>query len=119
MRQPLESMDTTIGQNIRKLRILCGMSQSVLGSKLKEPITFQMIQKYESAQSKITVSVLIEIANILEKDITDFFDEDRKGGTTRQSLVDMRTLHSLERLPKERKSLVGSLIKMLGEYNAN
>ncbi len=53
-------------------RILLGMSQEKLGSRLG--LTFQQVQKYEKGANRIGASKLWELSNILEVPIAFFYE---------------------------------------------
>lgn len=64
--------DVHIGQRIRELRVLLGISQSGLGEKIG--LTFQQIQKYEIGVNRVGAGRLFEIAQVLATDIGYFFE---------------------------------------------
>ena len=62
-----------IGKNIKKYRIEKGLKQRELASKLYLSDSF--IAKLESkTYQSISIDTLLEIANLLEVDIRNFFD---------------------------------------------
>ena len=72
-------IDVLVGQNLRTLRTVSGMSQTNLGEKLE--ITFQQIQKYEKGTNRIAASTLYELAKIFGVSVEAFFqgaDETKK-----------------------------------------
>ncbi|MDW9481742.1 helix-turn-helix domain-containing protein [Sinorhizobium meliloti] len=76
-------IDVLVGQNLRALRTLQGMSQTALGEKLE--ITFQQIQKYEKGTNRIAASTLYELARIFDVSIEAFFqgaDDTKKGAAS-------------------------------------
>ena len=64
-------IDATVGKNLQNIRLLRGVSQSDLGSRVG--VTFQQIQKYEKGINRISASKLVELANALDASVTDFF----------------------------------------------
>jgi transcriptional regulator with XRE-family HTH domain len=52
-----------LGRLIRELRKTRGMSQMKLAEELD--VTYQQVQKYENGTTKVSVSRLVQIANIL------------------------------------------------------
>ncbi len=68
-----EDVDSHVGQVIRRRRRQLGLQQIVLAEALE--ITPQQIQKYETAQSRITASALFEIARVLKVPVAYFFAE--------------------------------------------
>lgn len=67
-----DSTNAYIGARIRHARLMRGMNQKELGQSLKKPITFQQVQKYESATNRISVETLEEFAALLQLPITFF-----------------------------------------------
>jgi transcriptional regulator with XRE-family HTH domain len=66
------NIDVLVGQNLRTLRTVNGMSQTNLGEKLG--ITFQQIQKYEKGSNRIAASSLYELAKIFGVSVEAFFN---------------------------------------------
>jgi len=67
------AVDVHVGQRIRRRRTLLGLSQEQLASELN--ITFQQVQKYERGSNRVSASRLWDISQILDVDISFFFDE--------------------------------------------
>ncbi len=65
--------DLIIGQNLRKIRLLRGISQQELADALE--ITFQQVQKYEKGYNRISATRLLAIAFALQVDIKDLYGE--------------------------------------------
>jgi len=65
-------IDAAVGKNLQNIRALRGVSQSELGSRVG--VTFQQIQKYEKGVNRISASKLVEMADVLDVAIADFFD---------------------------------------------
>ena len=64
-----------IGKNIKKYRMKKGLKQRELAEKLYLSDSF--IAKLESVTHQtISIDTLLDIANVLECDIRDFFDPD-------------------------------------------
>lgn len=76
------SIDRIIGQNVRRMRMLKGVSQEKLGDALQ--LTFQQIQKYEKGMNRIGGSRATQIATALGCSINDLF-----AGTSNLAAVDM------------------------------
>ena len=66
-------LDIHVGNRVRLRRVLLGMSQEDLASRLG--ITFQQVQKYERGLNRISGSRLYDISKILQVNIDYFFDE--------------------------------------------
>jgi transcriptional regulator with XRE-family HTH domain len=75
-------IDVLVGQNIRTLRNLNGMSQTLLGEKLG--ITFQQVQKYEKGTNRVSASSLYELAKVFGVGVDSFFQgaEDPRVGAS-------------------------------------
>jgi transcriptional regulator with XRE-family HTH domain len=58
-------------------RLSLGMSQTELGDSLG--VTFQQVQKYENGANRISASRLQQIANVLNLQMSYFFDEGPAG----------------------------------------
>jgi transcriptional regulator with XRE-family HTH domain len=55
------AVDVEIGQRLRDMRQLAGMSQSEVGAMIG--VSFQQIQKYEAGKNRISVAAMIFIAD--------------------------------------------------------
>lgn len=66
-------IDIHVGNRVRLRRVLLGMSQEDLASRLG--ITFQQVQKYERGLNRISGSRLYDISKILQVNIDYFFEE--------------------------------------------
>ena len=66
------AIDIHVGRQIRLQRTLLGLSQEQLAQGLL--ITFQQIQKYERGANRVSASRLWDISQILEVDISYFFN---------------------------------------------
>jgi transcriptional regulator with XRE-family HTH domain len=64
--------DIYAGDRVRMRRLMLGMSQEVFGHALG--ITFQQVDKYEKGTNRIGASRLQHIAQILQVDVSFFFD---------------------------------------------
>ena len=67
------AVDLHVGKRVRLRRTLLGMSQEQIGASLN--ITFQQVQKYERGANRISASRLWDISQILDVQISYFFDE--------------------------------------------
>ncbi len=64
-------VDEHIGQRVQLRRVMMGLSQKDLAKICG--VTFQQIQKYESAGNRISASRLFELSNALNTPISFFF----------------------------------------------
>jgi transcriptional regulator with XRE-family HTH domain len=65
-------LEAQIGERIRSRRIRAGVSQENLGKPLG--VSFQQIQKYEKGANRVSAGRLLKIAEVLECNVTDFFE---------------------------------------------
>ena len=65
------SVDEHIGQRVQLRRVMMGLSQKDLAKICG--VTFQQIQKYETAGNRISASRLFELSMALETPISFFF----------------------------------------------
>ncbi|MGB1360694.1 MAG: helix-turn-helix domain-containing protein [Alphaproteobacteria bacterium] len=65
-------IDVHVGHKLRERRTLLGLSQTQMADTLG--ITFQQVQKYEKGTNRISASRLVDLANVLDVEITFFFD---------------------------------------------
>jgi transcriptional regulator with XRE-family HTH domain len=73
-------LEAQIGERIRSRRIRAGVSQENLGKPLA--VSFQQIQKYEKGTNRVSAGRLLKIAEVLECNVTDFFEGLQDSRTT-------------------------------------
>ncbi|MBI1197259.1 MAG: helix-turn-helix domain-containing protein [Phenylobacterium sp.] len=61
----------TVGRRIRRRRRLLGLTQQGLGQACG--VTFQQVQKYETATCRVSAPVLWKLARALDVDVGYFF----------------------------------------------
>lgn len=83
--------DIEIGKRIREIRKIKGISQEELGNLVG--LTFQQIQKYENAKSRVSFSRLCSIAEALGVTLADFIDLDEP--TLSRDLEKLRRLNQV------------------------
>lgn len=76
MRRPVKSererqISLMVGQNIKTLRAMTGISQTALAEQLG--LTFQQVQKYETGMNRVSAPKLVMMAEIFNTPITTFF----------------------------------------------
>ncbi len=71
-------IDILVGKRLRQIRRIRKISQADLEEKVS--VTFQQVQKYEKAVNRISASKLWLLAEVLEINVTYFFE-----GINRQS----------------------------------
>ena len=67
------AIDRHLGARVRFARVEKKISQTMLGEQLG--ISFQQVQKYELGKDRISASQLMNIARVLDKDISFFFED--------------------------------------------
>mgnify|MGYP002399828645 CR=1 FL=1 len=69
------SLDAMIGRRIRVLRALRGLTLAEVASQLG--VSSQQLQKYETGVNRVSAGRLYELAELLDCQITDFFQDIR------------------------------------------
>lgn len=113
------TIDELIGYRIWTRRILLGLSQGDLATKLG--ITFQQLQKIEHAKNRCPAARLYEIAALLSADLNYFFSDadgtpvpapiDR--ASSRVTLENQRALEQLSVLPLGHAHAIRNLVREL------
>ena len=67
-----KKVDDQVGRQIRKRRNLLGLTQEQLADALG--ISYQQVQKYETAANRVSAGRLFEIAAKLDTEIGSFFE---------------------------------------------
>jgi transcriptional regulator with XRE-family HTH domain len=118
-----QRIDEHVGERIRQRRTAMGLTQEQLSQALN--ISYQQLQKYETAANRVSAGRLFEIAKILEVEIGYFFDglksDEREvpmphGGRNRAALDLVKNFMDIQD-PSVRAS-VASLVKSLSENPA-
>ena len=73
MRKMAHEIDIEIGNRVRTVRRLRGLTQTDLGNATG--LTFQQIQKYETGVNRISCSKIFLIAEVLSVPVADFFSD--------------------------------------------
>lgn len=115
----LHSREITIsvGKQIRKRRVEIGLTQEQLAERLN--ISYQQIQKYETATNRVSASQLYLLAEELDVAVSYFFEgvdggdngAQEHGGKNRQTLSFVRNFTEIQE--PELKAVVGALVKSL------
>lgn len=108
--------EAKIGARVRAARLAAGLSQEALAAQLGGGLTFQQLQKYEKGTNRVSVTRLIEIANITGQPLS-FFIEDDSFGREIEGLdaTDLRLARRLHEAPASVRSKVISLVDALLE----
>lgn len=104
-------VDVTVGKRIRAARIMAGVTQEELASKLG--ITFQQIQKYESAHNRISASRLFDLAYALNLRPEHFFEHDSPTNPLSLDKATLKLVAKFSQLPVDKQKLVTKLVKDL------
>ncbi len=107
-----------IGEKIRKLRLMKGMSQKELARYVG--VTYQQIQNYEKGKSKIPVDRLIKIAEAFEVSL-DYFLKEFDNSHTKISDSEIAVLTSYFKSiqsEKIRQQVISLLHILAGECSA-
>lgn len=68
---PISIVDCHIAQRLQLRRVMLGMSQTDLANRCG--VSFQQIQKYETAHNRISASRLFDLSQALETSVAFFF----------------------------------------------
>ena len=82
-------VDVHVGQKLKQLRILRGMTQTDVADGLN--ISFQQVQKYELGRNRISASKLFELSHILKVAPSYSFDGLESGAASPQVLDEEAT----------------------------
>lgn len=91
-----------IGLKIREFRLQAGFTQERLADELG--ITFQQVQKYEKGVTKVNLTKLQQLSDILKVPISSFFHDNT---------------HSAFQLSEEEKTLLQAFRKIKSEEHRN
>ncbi|PWC31162.1 helix-turn-helix transcriptional regulator [Azospirillum sp. TSO35-2] len=71
-KEGLNDVDVFVGQRLRELRMLAGLSQSDVASALG--LTFQQLQKYERGFNRVSSSRLFKLGQFFRVPVSVFFE---------------------------------------------
>lgn len=100
-----------IGENLRSLRKIRGLSQTDLGSLLN--VSYQQIQKYEKGTNRLSASNIFNLSKYLEFPLGSFFGKnDEIITTSNYPLETLKVLNDFSKITNQslRKNLI-ELIK--------
>ena len=112
-------VDIEVGKRLKERRIFLGLSQTELANMLD--ISFQQVQKYEKGTNRISASRLVDLSNVLEVNITYFFNEKGKNESKddltaqRETLTLVRNYYKIT--DKKKRDSVITFCKALAENN--
>jgi transcriptional regulator with XRE-family HTH domain len=114
----MQSIDSVVGERIRKRRLALGMTQTDLAERIN--VRFQQVQKYENGLNRVAASRLWQIALALEVPVNYFFESVTEAETPQQSAgisVSKRRMRELvdlfADLPDAQQSAVMSFLRSL------
>lgn len=123
-------VDQHVGRQIANVRVQSDVSQAQLARAIG--ISFQQLQKYETARNRVSASMLFEIARALDVPVSRFFGGlpgNGEGATPPlpaderlefiASAEGRRLIEGLMQLPPRVRNRVSSLISTLGEEIRN
>ncbi|MFE0018337.1 helix-turn-helix domain-containing protein [Mesorhizobium sp. NPDC059054] len=118
--------DQHVGRQIATVRVQSDVSQAQLARTIG--ISFQQLQKYESARNRVSASMLYEIGRALDVPVSRFFEGLPGNGEAAASPLPVderlafiasaegrRVIEALMQLPPRVRIRVSSLIAALGE----
>ena len=118
-----QRIDEHVGERIRQRRTVLGLTQEQLSQSLS--ISYQQLQKYETAANRVSAGRLFEIANKLDVEINFFFDGLKPGGRDEPMPHGGRNRVSLDLVKNfmdiqdpSIRTAVASLVKSLAENPA-
>lgn len=113
-RTPLGPIDKTIGENIKRCRLLRNLSQSELAKDIV--VTFQAVQRYEKGVNRVSSAQLVRIAKALKVPTVELLKGTSSGHETEalpeflagMDKSDLTLWHSYRAIacPKQRAALV-------------
>ncbi len=116
-------IDDHVGERIRERRTELGRTQEELGRALK--ISYQQVQKYETAANRVSAGRLYELAQELEVDVAYFFesfDDGRPdkpmphGGHNRAAIDLVRNFMEIGN--EDVRTSIGALLKAIKDQQA-
>jgi transcriptional regulator with XRE-family HTH domain len=120
-RKRANSMDKTVGRNIRVYRLAKGLSQTELADSLG--VSFQQVQKYEKGVNRVGSGRLYQISGILDAPVMSFFEGGEsqvhsKAASPLDLLTDPQSLRLVKAFaeipnPKTRRSVVALVEAMI------
>jgi transcriptional regulator with XRE-family HTH domain len=110
----LQMFDKKVGQLIRRYRRIHNVSQAKLGQDLG--VSFQQIQKYESAQNRVSVSAFQQIKKSLNIPLEAIFDTPSTANVPDEALIDLKLVRALSKVRNNKtKQALIHLIQTMGE----
>lgn len=102
----------SVGKRIKNARVIKGMSQESLAKEVG--VTFQQMQKYESAKDRISIHKLVIISQFLEVSILDLLGLKDEQNKLDMMKIDIRFMRAFTSMPNSCKGKVIDLINAIG-----
>ncbi len=103
-------IDICIGKTIQILRARMGMTQKDLAAATG--VTFQQIQKYESADNRVSASTLYRIARVLTVPVSALYNEVGTAYAHDKHMMDL--IQKIYKMTDADKKLVTNIVYRLG-----
>jgi len=110
-KEGLNEVDVFVGQRLRELRMLAGLSQSDVASALG--LTFQQLQKYERGFNRVSASRLFKLAQFFRVPVSVFFEGLEERNAAHEGAVEGARTEESEGTLRSREAL------MLARYFQN
>lgn len=98
----IDEVDVYVGEQIRKLRLLRGLSQTELAKGIG--VKFQQLQKYEAGGNRVSAGRLVKLAKNLDVSPSHILGKYEGGNELSDSWNDRRAIRMFQvykRLPRE------------------
>lgn len=104
--------DKIVGQNIRNARNAKGWPQTRLAEGLG--MSFQQLQKYETAHNRVSASKLADIAKLLDVSIVSLFaGTDSAPSAEPTSLIERRVVKAMRKMTDAQRDKVSELATII------
>lgn len=98
-----DPIDIHVGQRLRLRRVALGLSQEKLGDAIG--VSFQMVQKYERGDCRVSASRLMNAAQVLGVTVAYFFEGSNKAPASK-ALKAAETQNGLDEAVFEKKETI-------------
>jgi len=105
--------DKTIGLRINEYRMAAGMTLEDFADQIG--VKYQQISKYEHGFNRICASRLQTASRVLQRPITDFYDDETEFFTANNARLMMETMRDINQLPRNKQAAVRLMVKALNE----
>lgn len=114
------AVDKYVGRRIRGLRVIKKTTQAWLADQLG--ISFQQLQKYETAANRVSASKLHAIANALDVPVSYFFEGGGSGkprNDAARNREEYALLVSYRAMSESQKKAILATVESIGEGRAD